>query len=106
MVYIWGLKIQNHFVKIFWINIFAFSKYCLNSHLLIEEDIKEILDYKPELLIIGTGAYGLMKVDDSLKRKLKELGIEFIINKTSEAVNEYNKIYKDKKVVAALYLTC
>jgi hypothetical protein len=76
------------------------------SHLLTEDDIAEILDYKPEVLIIGTGASGLMKVDDKLKERLKSLGIEFIIKETSEAVAEYNRIYKDKKVVCALYLTC
>src|SRR5450830_1008120 len=76
------------------------------GHLLTEDDITEILDYKPEVLIIGTGASGLMKVDDKLKDKLKVLGIEFVIKKTSEAVNEYNGTYKDKKVVCALHLTC
>ena len=76
------------------------------GHLLVEDDITEILDYKPEVLIIGTGASGLMKVDDKLKDKLKVLGIEFIIKKTAEAVKEYNRIHKDKKVVAALHLTC
>ena len=76
------------------------------GHLLVEEDITEVIDYKPEVLIIGTGAYGLMKVDDRLKEKLKSLGIEFVIKKTADAVEEYNKIYKDKKVVSALHLTC
>jgi hypothetical protein len=76
------------------------------GHLLTETDITEIIDYKPEVLIIGTGAYGLMKVDDMVKEKLKSLGIEFIIKKTSEAVMEYNRIYKGKKVVCALHLTC
>ena len=76
------------------------------GHLLLEDDIAEILDYKPEVLIIGTGANGLMKVDDKVKDKLKTLGIEFIIKKTSEAVTEYIRIYKDKKVVCALHLTC
>lgn len=75
-------------------------------HLLIEADISEIIDYKPEVLIIGTGAHGLMKVDDKLKDKLKTLGIEFVIKKTAEAVTEYNMLYKDKKAVAALHLTC
>jgi hypothetical protein len=76
------------------------------GHLLTESDIKEILDFKSDLLIIGTGAYGLMKVDDNLKEKLKALGIEFVIKKTAEAVEEYNKINKDKRVVCALHLTC
>ena len=47
-----------------------------------------------------------MKVEDSLKEKLKALGIKFIIAKTAEAVEEYNKVYKDKKTVCALHLTC
>ena len=76
------------------------------GHFLTEDDISEILDYKPEVLIIGTGASGLMKVDDKLKDKLKSLEIDYIIIKTSEAVLEYNEIYKEKKVVAALHLTC
>ena len=36
------------------------------GHLLTEDDIAEILDYKPEVLIIGIGASGLMKVDDKI----------------------------------------
>lgn len=76
------------------------------GHLLSENDIKEILDYKPDILIIGTGANGLMKVDDRLKDKLKALGIEFVIKKTAEAVTEYNRICKEKKTVCALHLTC
>ncbi|MCL4386457.1 MAG: MTH938/NDUFAF3 family protein [Cyanobacteria bacterium] len=76
------------------------------GHFLTEEDITEIIDSKPEVLIICTGTSGLMKVDDKLKEKLKSLGIETIITKTADAVVEYNKIYKDKKVVAALHLTC
>lgn len=76
------------------------------GHFLTEDDITEIIDYKPEVLIIGSGASGLMKVDDKLKEKLKTLEIEFVIKKTAEAVTEYNRIYKDKKVVAALHLTC
>ena len=72
------------------------------GHLLVEDDIAEIIDYRPEVLIIGTGSRGLMKVDDNIKN----LGIELIIKKTAEAVTEYNRVYKDKKVVATLHLTC
>ena len=76
------------------------------GHLLTKDDITEILDYKPEVLIIGTGSRGLMKVDEILKDKIKALGIEFVIKKTSEAVIEYNRIYKDNKIVCAPHLTC
>jgi hypothetical protein len=77
-----------------------------SGNLLTEADISEILDFKPEILIIGTGSRGLMKVDEKMKEELKTLGIEIIVKKTTDAVDEYNKIYNDKKVVAALHLTC
>jgi len=76
------------------------------GHLLTEADITEIIEYKPEILIIGIGASGLMKVDERVKEKLKALGIEVVIMKTAEAVMEYNRIYKEKKIVCALHLTC
>lgn len=77
-----------------------------SGHFLVEDDIREVLEYKPELLIIGTGASGLMKVDGRLKEKLKELKIDFLIVKTAEAVEEYNRVYKMKRTVCALHLTC
>ena len=39
-------------------------------------------------------------------RRLEALGIEFMIEKTSETVIKCNEIHKDKKAVAALHLTC
>lgn len=77
-----------------------------NGHLLSDEDIGEILKYKPEMLIIGTGASGLMKVDQKVKDKLNSLGIGFIIKNTAEAVEEYNKLEKKDKIICAFHLTC
>jgi len=74
--------------------------------LLLKEDIKEAVEYRPQMLIIGTGACGLMKVDEEIKNELKSLGIGCIIKKTSEAVKEFNKIGKEKKVVGVFHLTC
>jgi hypothetical protein len=76
------------------------------GHLLVIDDIYEVIDTEPELLIIGTGAHGLMKIDGKLRDKLRNSGIDFIAKKTPEAVDEYNRIYKDRKVVCALHLTC
>jgi len=76
------------------------------GHLMTQVDIEEVLEYRPEVLIVGTGAYGLMKIDYRLKGKLKKLEIGLMARKTAEAVEEYNKIYKDKKVICALHLTC
>jgi len=76
------------------------------SHNLRIEDIKKILDNKPEALIIGTGYYGLMKVSLELIKYLESNNIEVIIKKTKDACDEYNLLHQKKNMVAAFHLTC
>ena len=76
------------------------------GHNLCIDDIKEIIDKKPDILIIGTGCYGLMKVPLELIKYLKSNNIEVIIKKTKEACDEYNTLHQKKNVVAAFHLTC
>ncbi len=79
----------------------------IESHNLCIEDIKKILDNKPETLIIGTGYYGLMKVPEELIEHIKSSGIkQVIVKKTGDACDEYNKLCKNKNIVAAFHLTC
>ncbi len=71
------------------------------------EDVKEIFDYKPEVVVFGTGAYGRMIVDDDVVEKLKSIGSEVYIDITGKAVKIYNDMLKKgKKVVLAAHLTC
>ncbi len=77
------------------------------GHLLLLEDIQDIIEYKPEVLIVGKGAYGLMKVDKEVEAKLKELGVELIATKSGKAAEKFNELSeKDKRVCAAFHLTC
>ena len=70
------------------------------------DDIQEVIDKKPDILIIGTGYYGLMKVPSDLIEYLESKDIRVIVKKTKEACDEYNKLYQNKKVIAAFHLTC
>jgi len=77
------------------------------GHDLCMDDLKEIIDKKPDILMIGTGYFGLMKVPKELIENIKSSGIkEVIIKKTGDACSEYNKLYKDKNIIAAFHLTC
>jgi len=76
------------------------------GHNLYIEDIQEIINKKPEIIIIGTGFFGLMKVSSDLIKYLESIGIKVIIKTTKDAGDEYNKLYKKKKVIAAFHLTC
>ncbi len=76
------------------------------GHLLNERDLKEVFDFKPEILVIGTGASGLMKVEESLKQTLEDKNIEFIIKRTPEAVDAFNLLRVSKRTAAAFHITC
>jgi hypothetical protein len=48
-----------------------------------------------------------MKVSEDLIKYIKSAGIEqIIIKKTRDAGEEYNKLYKNKNIIAAFHLTC
>lgn len=77
------------------------------GHSLCLEDIKEVLDYEPEVIVIGTGAYGVMRVPHEVVSALEARGIKVIIAPTGEAVKRFNELLRaGRKVVGCFHLTC
>lgn len=76
------------------------------GHFLYPEDIEDAIRTMPEILVIGTGYSGGMRVPEDTLKFIKSKGIEEIyVDVTEKAIKLFNKI-KDRKVVAALHLTC
>ena len=77
------------------------------GHILQIEDLDDIVNAKPDMLIIGTGYYGRMQVPDTTKQYLEEQGIKVLQAKTRDAVTEFNQLQKEyARIVAALHLSC
>jgi hypothetical protein len=76
------------------------------GHRLDRADLDEVVKAKPEVLIVGTGYYGQMKVPPETLDLLNSLGIEVQAADTKEACQKYNELKDIRKVVAALHLTC
>jgi len=76
------------------------------GHRLHVEDLKEVLEVKPEVLVVGTGYSGLMTVPPETRKYIESKGIELMAQKTTEACETFNRLVKSRKVVAALHLTC
>ncbi len=76
------------------------------GHRLCLQDIEEALEEKPEVIVVGTGFTGLMKVEEEVKREVCSKGILLFIEKTKEAVQKFNEISTLKKTVGAFHLTC
>jgi hypothetical protein len=77
------------------------------GHSLSLNDLKEATKSNPNIIIIGTGAYGAMNVPEETLKKLKEQNIKTLTAKTADAVEIYNEyIQKNKNIIACLHLTC
>lgn len=74
------------------------------GHRLSLEDLKEVIEFRPEILIIGTGHNGRMAVPEEVKKFFEERGIKTVALPTREAVRVFNEIIAKK--VGAFHLTC
>jgi hypothetical protein len=76
------------------------------GHRLQIADLKEVLEAKPEVLVVGTGYSGMMTVPSETRNYIESEGIKLIIQKTAEACKTFNHLIESRNVVAALHLTC
>jgi hypothetical protein len=77
------------------------------GHSLAIEDLNDVLELKPEILVIGKGTSAMMEVPASIVKTLQQEGIEVIAENTSQAWRIFNEqAEKGKKVVGAFHLTC
>ena len=71
------------------------------------KDLDPVLAAQPDILVIGTGAYGVMKVSREANRLLRERGVPVHVLPTPEACKRYGELSNgDQRVVAAFHLTC
>jgi hypothetical protein len=76
------------------------------GHLLQLADLQEVLEVKPEALIVGRGASSQMRVPFEVQEQLINAGIELVSLPTQEACQEYNQRSQTGSIAAALHLTC
>jgi hypothetical protein len=77
-----------------------------DGHRLSNEDLTDLIESQPEIIIAGTGAYGFMQPEEELKNQLQRRGIEFKSAPSGEAMKLYNELYGKKRVGACFHLTC
>ena len=88
-----------------WIFVNGSIKERNMNHEFTIEEFEIITKDNPDVLIIGTGMYGVVKIKEEVIKKAKEKKIELIIDKTPVAIKKFNEI-KDRKVAAAMHTTC
>lgn len=86
------------------------------GHALHPGDLADIVDLsapavapseiRPQVLVVGQGAQGQMRVTSETQQALQASGIQLIAQPTEEACQTYNHLREQRKVAAALHLTC
>jgi hypothetical protein len=77
------------------------------GHSLCVKDLKDALQPCPDVIVVGTGFYGVMRVPKETKESITSLGVELIVQKTGDAYKIFNQLVSSgKRVVGAFHLTC
>lgn len=76
-------------------------------HLQLKDIADALEEVDPSLLVVGTGAFGAMKVNEEIERYLQEHGARLYADRTDKAVKIYNRlILTETKILGAFHLTC
>ena len=79
----------------------------IQGHSLHADDITDILSASPEVLVIGTGYAGQMRIPDAVRSVIENHEIKIIAEKTEAATATYNRLFSEGQDVAgAFHLTC
>lgn len=79
----------------------------IEGHSVAIDDLALVLQDKPAVLVIGTGAYGVMQVPGETRRYIEEQGVRLIGKHSGEAVRAFNEFEeRGEDVAIAMHLTC
>jgi len=76
------------------------------GHKLAVEDLEDVFKEDIEALVVGTGFFGLMKVQEDVKQAAHLKGLSIHIEKTKKAAQIFNELVFQKKTAGAFHLTC
>jgi hypothetical protein len=77
-----------------------------SSHRIGLSEVEALLSQAPDVILIGTGQSGVLKVDSISKQRITASGAELIILPTPAAINKFNELVKTKRVNALIHTTC
>jgi hypothetical protein len=76
------------------------------GHELSANDLEDVFSSECEVLVVGTGAHGVMKVPQETRQAVREAGLELRIADTDRAWRLYNDLREKRKTAGAFHLTC
>lgn len=77
------------------------------DHLIGDWEAERLLSNNPEIVIVGTGTAGDLRLTPEVREKFKKAKVELIVLSTPSAIEEYNSLVsQNKKVNVLIHTTC
>ncbi len=77
-----------------------------SGHLMTEADIAGLIAAEPEVIVVGTGASGMLKPERGIEKALGKKGIRMVAAPCSQAIQHFNELNASEKMGACFHLTC
>jgi hypothetical protein len=78
-----------------------------SRHLISKKELALLLGDKPDVIVLGTGQEGCMRISSDSSELAKNKGIEIVESKTPDAIKKFNQLYASgRKVVGYMHVTC
>ena len=77
-----------------------------SGHSLSPEDLAWVVAASPSILVVGTGAAGMLRVPPGTVEYLASKGIRRVAMRTGAAVAEYNRLQAGHAAAGAFHLAC
>jgi hypothetical protein len=76
------------------------------GHQVNMEDLQELIDSSPEIIVVGTGVSGRVVPAKNIEADLAKLSIKFIALPNEKAINVFNQLAAEKRTGGGFHLTC
>ena len=76
------------------------------GHRLSPDDLDAVFDAGPDVLVVGTGAQGVMDVPPETRQAVTDAGMDLRVARTGEAWRIYNDLQDEREAAGAFHLTC
>ena len=77
------------------------------SHVFDINEFARLLERKPEIIVIGTGFSGCVKIPEEVIEVSKEKGVKLFPEQTEKAMDVFNAFISEKrKAIAVIHTTC
>jgi len=78
-----------------------------SGHTVEVEDVQDALDTELDILVIGQGQPGRMRIADSLREHLAEKNVTLIEEPTPKAIETFNRLFKEgQRVCGGFHVGC